>query len=116
MDSPTKAKYVAKDKEHALFAKAIPGLVELNYYTSGKVAYTIHRFEPSGKFELNTTETLFTSPCETGNEDNFNSAYNPCKPLVTASHEPRTWATDTTAVSRRLHFRRCNKVLYGRTL
>ncbi|CAM4186812.1 BamA/TamA family outer membrane protein [Zobellia nedashkovskayae] len=97
--SPTKAKYVAKDKEHALFAKSIPGLVELDYFTSGKVAYTIHSFEPSGEFELNTTETLFTSPCEPGNEDNFNSAYNPCKPLVTASHGPRTWATDTTAVA-----------------
>ncbi|MBU2947158.1 BamA/TamA family outer membrane protein [Zobellia uliginosa] len=97
--APTKAKYVAKDKEHTLFARAIPGLVELDYYSSGKVGYIIHKFTPSGEFEANSTETLFTSPCESDTDANFNSAYNPCKPTIAEKHGPRTWAKDTIAIA-----------------
>lgn len=96
--SPTKAKNVAKDKEHALFAKAIPGLVELVYYPTGKVDYNIHKFERSGNFLLNKSETLFSSPCDPNKGDNFNSAFNPCKPIAAKSEGGRTWANDTTAV------------------
>jgi len=112
--APTQAKYTSKDKETALFAKAMPGLVELSYYSNGKVNYTVHNFSKSGNFKIEKTETLFSSPCETSTDGNFNSAFNPCEQTLNDTNTNETWSESTTAKAGDYNVNGFSKFLLGR--
>ncbi len=98
--SPTKAKYTAHDKQHALYAQSMPGLVELVYYKKGRVDYQIQEFAHSSEFKLTRQETLFSSPCDKEEPGvNFNTAFNPCRTRPDHSTSAGEWGTDTTVVA-----------------
>ncbi|MDQ4141221.1 MAG: outer membrane protein assembly factor, partial [Bacteroidota bacterium] len=58
--SPTQATYSAKDN-NALFAKAMPGIIELQYYQTGKIDAQILSFSEEKGFQSHSIYPLFLS-------------------------------------------------------
>ncbi len=83
--SPAKATYAAHGGE-ALFSKALPGLIEIVYYESGRVDAIVLRYSEEKGFDPHAQFALYRSTCEAANghvsDDKVprNNSYVPCKP------------------------------------
>ena len=97
--SPTKARYVSKDKDKALYSKALAGVMEIDYLPTGEVDYKIHGYNKKNGFKTDGKGVLFTSACE-ASVDGIpeNGVYIPCKPEAPEGKHAMTWAKDTVAI------------------
>lgn len=112
--SPVSARYVGKDKENALFAESIAGLVELVYYDNGRVDYRAHQYHVGINYTVFKEQTLFYSPCEyTPDETNFNSAFIPCKESESSNDPTIIWPADSSVIAGNYPAKGLKRVLFG---
>ncbi len=112
--SPVYAEFVAKSKMANEYTGAIPGMVELVYYQSGRIDYRIHHYQINNQFIVNKEHTLFHSPCDAavGNE-NFNSAVDPCDPPASNARLADSWPSHAFLAGGDYEVRGLNKFLLG---
>ncbi len=112
--SPIAAKYVGKDKENALFAESMAGLIELVYYDNGRVDYRVHQYHEETNYTVFKEQALFYSPCEYNPDGtNFNSAFIPCKESESSNDPTGSWPADSSVIAGNYPAKGLKKVFFG---
>ena len=98
--SPTKARYVATEKDQTVYAEATAGLVELIYEPSGKISYVTQEYNETSGFSKGNEGTPIASSCEPEIEGvPSNGLYIPCKEEIKVVTESSTWPAEATVIA-----------------